>query len=326
MEGLRAAARKTNGRRLLRGALCYGRSQSGFPPFGGVTLQFTALYTGVTFSAGSCGRRRRELIAQMGVRPEEGTTTGWVAVFSIKSAYRHLPDVHHPHSDDGFVLSHADGCTLDSIGTFLHRSQRGRSYQHPQSHGLAKAVSGAPGEKQKVSGLQELDGDLQWEKGVHLGNRHSTARDPGSNKERVILLRVKQLFKNTAVTPTPVTGTAATPTPATGTAAEPENQPVLVSVAPVHKKKSWKRKSAHLESDEEASPKREQEEAAYCPGSEEADYSKAGPSRVQEEEEEEFPASPRGRTQQVGSFSSSEGEEELINEMVTTQSLSLSEL
>ncbi|KAK4830567.1 hypothetical protein QYF61_011745 [Mycteria americana] len=42
-------------------------------------------------------------------------------------------------------------------------------------------------------------------------------------------------------TPPPlVTGTVVTPTPATGTVAEPGNQPVLVSVTPIHKKKSWK--------------------------------------------------------------------------------------
>ncbi|KAK4830953.1 hypothetical protein QYF61_014412 [Mycteria americana] len=46
-----------------------------------------------------------------------------------------------------------------------------------------------------------------------------------------------------AATPTLAAGTAATQTPATGTAAEPENQPVLVSVAPIHKKK-YTRKSA----------------------------------------------------------------------------------
>ncbi|KAK4830001.1 hypothetical protein QYF61_008171 [Mycteria americana] len=69
----------------------------------------------------------------------------------------------------------------------------------------------------------------------------------------------------TVAAPTPVTGTAATPTPATGTAAEPENQPVLVSVVPIHKKKSWRQKSAHLEREEE----------------------KAGPSQGEDEEEEE---------------------------------------
>ncbi|KAK4810598.1 hypothetical protein QYF61_007335 [Mycteria americana] len=43
------------------------------------------------------------------------------------------------------------------------------------------------------------------------------------------------------------TGTVATPSPATGTASEPGNQPMSVSVAPIYKKKSWKRKSARLE-------------------------------------------------------------------------------
>ncbi|KAK4807022.1 hypothetical protein QYF61_000351 [Mycteria americana] len=89
-----------------------------------------------------------------------------------------------------------------------------------------------------------------------------------------------------------MTGTAATPTPThdrhcgysnpppKGTAAEIENQPVPVSVAPIHKKK-YTRKSARLVRDED----------------------EPGPSREQEEEE----AEP-------------------INEMVTTQSLSLSEM
>ncbi|KAK4826194.1 hypothetical protein QYF61_006138 [Mycteria americana] len=62
-----------------------------------------------------------------------------------------------------------------------------------------------------------------------------------------------------------MTGTAATPTPVTGTAAEPGNQPVPVSVTPIHKKKYWMRKSARLERDDE----------------------KAGPSQGEEEEEEE---------------------------------------
>ncbi|KAK4818034.1 hypothetical protein QYF61_004158 [Mycteria americana] len=130
----------------------------------------------------------------------------------------------------------------------------------------------------------------------------------------------------TAATPTLATGTVATPIPATGTAAEPENQPLPVSVAPIHKKNSWKGKSARLERDEEGPPKREQEEEASCPASKEADCCKAGPLQEQEKEEEEFPASPRGRTWQEGSSSSLEGEEELINKMTTTQSLLLSEL
>jgi len=91
-----------------------------------------------------------------------------------------------------------------------------------------------------------------------------------------------------------MTGTAATPAPATGAVAEPGNQPVPLSVAPIHKKKSWK--SAELVRDEKSSPKREQEEEAYCPASKQADCSEAGPSRAQEEEEEELPTSPRGRT------------------------------
>ncbi|KAK4810684.1 hypothetical protein QYF61_007484 [Mycteria americana] len=66
---------------------------------------------------------------------------------------------------------------------------------------------------------------------------------------------------------------------ATGTVVQPGNQPVSVSVAPIHKKKSWKRKSACLEREGE----------------------RAGPSQGEEEEE-------------------------LVDEMETTQSLSLSEL
>ncbi|KAK4823738.1 hypothetical protein QYF61_006007 [Mycteria americana] len=57
------------------------------------------------------------------------------------------------------------------------------------------------------------------------------------------------------------TRTAATPTAATGAVAEPENQPVPVSVVPIHKKKSWKQKSARLVTDDEkARPSRGEEE------------------------------------------------------------------
>ncbi|XP_051668782.1 uncharacterized protein LOC127482463 isoform X2 [Manacus candei] len=42
--------------------------------------------------------------------------------------------------------------------------------------------------------------------------------------------------KETGATPTLVTGTEVTPTLVSGTAPEPGNQPVLVSVAPIHKK------------------------------------------------------------------------------------------
>ncbi|KAK4821888.1 hypothetical protein QYF61_004404 [Mycteria americana] len=48
-----------------------------------------------------------------------------------------------------------------------------------------------------------------------------------------------------------MTGTAATPTLVTGTVAEPQNQPVPVSVAPIRRKKSWKRKSARLVRDDD---------------------------------------------------------------------------
>ncbi|KAK4810706.1 hypothetical protein QYF61_007680 [Mycteria americana] len=80
-------------------------------------------------------------------------------------------------------------------------------------------------------------------------------------------------------TPTSVTDNVVTPTPTTGTVAEPGNQTVSVSVDPIHKKKSWKQKSACLEREDE----------------------RAGPSQGEEEEE-------------------------LVDEMETTRSLSLSEL
>ncbi|GAB0195128.1 hypothetical protein GRJ2_001978100 [Grus japonensis] len=56
------------------------------------------------------------------------------------------------------------------------------------------------------------------------------------------------------------TGTAAAQTPATGTVAEPKDQPIPVSVAPIHKKK-YTRKSVRLvKDDDESGPSREQEE------------------------------------------------------------------
>ncbi|KAK4826689.1 hypothetical protein QYF61_010698 [Mycteria americana] len=65
----------------------------------------------------------------------------------------------------------------------------------------------------------------------------------------------------TVATPTPATGTAVAPAPVTGTASEPGNQPVPASVTPIHKKNSWKRKSACLErNDEKAGPSRGEEE------------------------------------------------------------------
>lgn len=56
-----------------------------------------------------------------------------------------------------------------------------------------------------------------------------------------------------------------------GAAAEPKNQPVLVSVTSIHKRRYWKQKSAHLVRDEGVSSKREQEKDA-----DKIDYSEAG--------------------------------------------------
>ena len=104
----------------------------------------------------------------------------------------------------------------------------------------------------------------------------------------------------TVATKTPATGTAVTPTPATGTAVEPKNQPVPVSVAPIHKEKYWKQNSAHLVRDEGASSKREQKEEV-----DEADYSEAGPSQEQQEEERQL-------------LIREEEEEEFLNKVVNT--------
>ncbi|GAB0206372.1 hypothetical protein GRJ2_003102800 [Grus japonensis] len=67
------------------------------------------------------------------------------------------------------------------------------------------------------------------------------------------------LATGTVATPTTTTSIVATPTLAISTATEPENQPILVSVAPIHKKK-WTRKSTRLVKDDEAGPSQEQEE------------------------------------------------------------------
>ncbi|GAB0206753.1 hypothetical protein GRJ2_003140900 [Grus japonensis] len=58
----------------------------------------------------------------------------------------------------------------------------------------------------------------------------------------------------------PATGTAATQTPATGTAAEPKDQPIPVSVAPIHKKKCTRKSVRLVKDDDEPGPSREQEE------------------------------------------------------------------
>ncbi|GAB0189130.1 hypothetical protein GRJ2_001378300 [Grus japonensis] len=56
------------------------------------------------------------------------------------------------------------------------------------------------------------------------------------------------------------TGTAATQAPATGTVAEPKDQPISVSVAPIHKKKYTKKLVRLVRDDDEPGPSREQEE------------------------------------------------------------------
>ncbi|GAB0207468.1 hypothetical protein GRJ2_003212500 [Grus japonensis] len=66
----------------------------------------------------------------------------------------------------------------------------------------------------------------------------------------------------TVATPTPTTGTAVTPTLVTGTAAEPKKGPVLVSVAPGHKKKYTKKSVCLVKDDDEPGPSQEQEEEA----------------------------------------------------------------
>ncbi|GAB0208748.1 microtubule-associated protein RP/EB family member 1-like [Grus japonensis] len=58
------------------------------------------------------------------------------------------------------------------------------------------------------------------------------------------------------------TGTVATRTPATGTAAEPKDTPVLVSVAPIQKKKYIKKPIRLVRDDDEPGSSREQEEEA----------------------------------------------------------------
>ncbi|GAB0203714.1 ubiquitin carboxyl-terminal hydrolase 4 [Grus japonensis] len=63
-----------------------------------------------------------------------------------------------------------------------------------------------------------------------------------------------------ATTPTPATGTVATQTPMTGTAGEPKDQPIPVSVAPIHKKKYTRKSVCLVKDDDEPGPSREQEE------------------------------------------------------------------
>ncbi|GAB0206622.1 hypothetical protein GRJ2_003127800 [Grus japonensis] len=63
-----------------------------------------------------------------------------------------------------------------------------------------------------------------------------------------------------AASSTPRTDMVATQTPMTGTAGEPKNQPILVSVAPIHKKKYTKKSVRLVRDDDELGPSQEQEE------------------------------------------------------------------
>ncbi|GAB0184246.1 hypothetical protein GRJ2_000889900 [Grus japonensis] len=58
----------------------------------------------------------------------------------------------------------------------------------------------------------------------------------------------------------PAAGPAAAQTPATGTVAKPKDQPIPVSVAPIHKKKYTKKSVRLVRDDDELGPSREQEE------------------------------------------------------------------
>ncbi|KAK4821311.1 hypothetical protein QYF61_018060 [Mycteria americana] len=107
-----------------------------------------------------------------------------------------------------------------------------------------------------------------------------TLKDLVTKQQALRLLQPPPATGTAAVPIPPATGTAAVPIPpatGTATAAAPNNsvtsiavqtgnEPVSVSVAPIHKKKSWKRKSARLEREDEG----------------------AGPSQGEEEEEEEL--------------------------------------
>ncbi|GAB0208177.1 ubiquitin carboxyl-terminal hydrolase 4 [Grus japonensis] len=64
----------------------------------------------------------------------------------------------------------------------------------------------------------------------------------------------------TVATQTLATDTVATQTPVTGSAGEPKNQPVLTSVAPIHKKKYTKKSVRLVKDDDELGPSQEQEE------------------------------------------------------------------
>ncbi|KAK4825259.1 hypothetical protein QYF61_025720 [Mycteria americana] len=87
------------------------------------------------------------------------------------------------------------------------------------------------------------------------------SEDLGLSKRLLYMLSMTPYGTVAAPAP-PATGTAAAPdNSVTSTAVQTRNQPVSVSVAPIHKKKSWKRKSARLErEDEGAEPSQGEEE------------------------------------------------------------------
>ncbi|KAK4810651.1 hypothetical protein QYF61_007388 [Mycteria americana] len=130
---------------------------------------------------------------------------------------------------------------------------------------------------------------IKWQNGrrqipMDVINKITAMSPPTSKKETQAFLGVNSQGSGDKMTGTaataapPATGTAAAPDnsvtssavtpapPVTDEAVQPGNQPVPVSVAPIHKKKSWKRKSARLEREDE----------------------RAGPSQGEEEEEEEL--------------------------------------
>ncbi|KAK4826306.1 hypothetical protein QYF61_007153 [Mycteria americana] len=96
-----------------------------------------------------------------------------------------------------------------------------------------------------------------------IQNQQGEEKVSGSDDKMTGTVATPSLVIGTVATPTTVADTADTPTPQTRTAAEPENQPMPVSVTPIHKKK-YTRKSALLvrDEDESGSSQGEQEEEA----------------------------------------------------------------
>ncbi|XP_010125032.1 PREDICTED: probable E3 ubiquitin-protein ligase makorin-1 [Chlamydotis macqueenii] len=107
----------------------------------------------------------------------------------------------------------------------------------------------------------------------------------------------------TAITSAPATGTVATQTLVTGAVAEPENEAMLVSVTPIHKKKSWKQNSACLvRDDEKAESSQEQEEEEEELISETETTQSVSLSERDTREDFSHAASPVGRNFAHGSY------------------------